>query len=74
LQEKLKIVDATHIIADVAIPNTVELLREGRKKNSSSNQEREKEIEDSFRKILFRARTSSKLNQGRFSQRASFVN
>jgi len=32
LKEKLKIVDATHIIADVAIPNTVELLREGRKR------------------------------------------
>ncbi len=32
LREKLKIVDATHIIADVAIPNTVELLREGRKR------------------------------------------
>jgi len=32
LKEKLKIVDATHIIADVAIPNTVELLKEGRKR------------------------------------------
>jgi len=32
LKEKLKIVDATHIIADVAIPNTVELLREGRER------------------------------------------
>ena len=32
LKEKLKIVDATHIIADVAIPNTVEFLREGRKR------------------------------------------
>jgi len=32
LKEKLKIVDATHIVADVAIPNTVELLREGRER------------------------------------------
>jgi len=32
LKEKLKTIDATHIIADVAIPNTVELLREGRKR------------------------------------------
>lgn len=32
LKEKLKIVDATHIIADVAIPNTVNLLREGRER------------------------------------------
>jgi len=30
LKEKLKIIDATHIIADVAIPNTVNLLKEGR--------------------------------------------
>lgn len=28
----LKILDATHIIADIAIPNTVNLLRQGRKK------------------------------------------
>ena len=32
LKEKFKIVDATHIIADVAISNTVELLREGRER------------------------------------------
>ena len=31
LQEKLKIIDATSIIADVAIPNTVNLLRQGRR-------------------------------------------
>ena len=30
LEERLKAVDATHIVADVAIPNTVNLLREGR--------------------------------------------
>ena len=29
LKERLKAVDATHIVADVAIPNTVNLLREG---------------------------------------------
>jgi len=32
LKERLKIVDATHLIADVAIPNTVNLLRQGRKR------------------------------------------
>lgn len=31
LQERFKIVDATSIIADVAIPNTVNLLRQGRR-------------------------------------------
>ena len=30
LKERLKAIDATHIVADVAIPNTVNLLREGR--------------------------------------------
>ena len=32
IQGNLKILDATHIIADIAIPNTVNLLRQGRKK------------------------------------------
>jgi len=32
LQERLKLIDATHIIADIAIPNTIGLLREGRKR------------------------------------------
>lgn len=31
LAEKLKIIDATSIVADIAIPNTVNLLRQGRK-------------------------------------------
>jgi len=34
LKEKLKIVDATHIIADVAIPNTVELFKMKEEKES----------------------------------------
>lgn len=32
IKGKLKILDATHIIADIAIPNTVNLLRHGRRK------------------------------------------
>ena len=32
LKEKLKTIDAAHIIADVAIPNPVNLLREGRER------------------------------------------
>ena len=32
IKGNLKILDATHIIADIAIPNTVNLLRQGRKK------------------------------------------
>lgn len=32
LEGRVKIVDATHVIADVAIPNTINLLREGRRR------------------------------------------
>ena len=32
LEQRLKIVDATHVVANVAIPNTVNLLREARKR------------------------------------------
>ena len=32
LEHKLKIVDATHVVANVAIPNTVNLLREARRR------------------------------------------
>lgn len=32
LQERLKIVDATHLIADVAVPNAVNLLRQARRR------------------------------------------
>ena len=38
LKEKLKIVDATHIIADVPIPNTVNLLKQGRGRISNRHQ------------------------------------
>ena len=73
LKEKLKIVDATHIIADVAIPNTVELLREGRKRILRAIKKERKKLRISLEEYSPRARTSSKLNQGGFSQRASFV-
>jgi len=32
VKSKLKILDATHIIADIAIPNTVNLIRDGRRR------------------------------------------
>jgi len=32
LKERLKLIDATHIIADVAIPNTTNFLRDGRRR------------------------------------------
>jgi len=42
LQETLKTIDATHIVADVAIPNTVNLLKRRKKKDPSGDREREK--------------------------------
>ncbi len=50
LKEKLKIVDATHIIADVAIPNTVELLREGRKRILKAIKKEKKKFKVSLEK------------------------
>lgn len=44
LEGKLKAIDATHIIADVAIPNTVNLLKEGRGRILRQLEKREKRI------------------------------
>jgi len=52
LQEKLKAVDATHIVADVAIPNTVNLLREGRKRILGQLEQEKKKLDQSLKKYL----------------------
>ena len=52
LQEKLKAVDATHIVADVAIPNTVNLLREGRKRILGQLEQEKKKLDHSLKKYL----------------------
>ena len=52
LKEKLKAVDATHIVADVAIPNTVNLLREGRKRILRQLEKEKKKLDQSLKKYL----------------------
>jgi transposase len=52
LQEKLKAIDATHIIADIAIPNTVNLLREGRKRILRAIEKEKKGLADPLKKYL----------------------
>jgi IS5 family transposase len=52
LKEKLKIIDATSIVADIAIPNTVNLLRQGRrvilKRISRSHPQLAKELSEKY--------------------------
>jgi len=52
LKERLKAVDATHIVADVAIPNTVNLLRKGRKRILGQLQKEKKKLDHSLKKYL----------------------
>jgi len=52
LKERLKIIDATHIIADVAIPNTVNLLREGRKRILRAIEKEKRGLEEPLKKYL----------------------
>lgn len=52
LKGKLKIIDATHIIADVAIPNTVNLLKEGRKRILRAVEKEKKELAESLKRYL----------------------
>ena len=50
LEGKLKLIDATHIIADVAIPNTTKLLQEGRKKVLRAIEREKKKLDDSLKR------------------------
>lgn len=52
LRGKLKVIDATHIIADVAIPNTVNLLKEGRKRILRQLKKEKKELDESLKRYL----------------------
>ena len=52
LKERLKAIDATHIVADVAIPNTVNLLREGRKRVLRQLEKEKKILDQSLKKYL----------------------
>jgi len=52
LKERLKAIDATHIVADVAIPNTVNLLREGRGRILKEVKQETKKLDHSLTKYL----------------------
>jgi len=52
LKERLKAIDATHIVADVAIPSAVNLLREGRKRILRQLGKENKELVDSLKRYL----------------------
>jgi len=52
LKERLKAVDATHIVADVAIPNTVNLLREGRGRILKQLEQERDKLDHSLTKYL----------------------
>ena len=50
LKERLKLIDATHIIADVAIPNTTNLLRDGRKRILKAIKKERKDLNESLKR------------------------
>ena len=52
LEGKLKTIDATHIIADVAIPNTVNLLKQGRGRILRQLEKEKKELDESLKRYL----------------------
>ncbi len=52
LEERLKAIDATHIVADVAIPNTVNLLKEGRGRILEEVEQEIKKLDHSLAKYL----------------------
>ena len=52
LKGKLKLIDATHIIADIAIPNTARLLKEGRNRVLRVIEKEEKKLDDSLKRYL----------------------
>jgi len=66
LKERLKAIDATHIVADVAIPNTVNLLREGRKR-VLGQLEKEKKIKEDLAEELNLSKELIEQVKGKYS-------
>ena len=52
LKERLKLIDATHIIADVAIPNTANLLKDGRRRVLKAIEKEKKGLDESLKRYL----------------------
>lgn len=63
LEEKLKTIDATHIIADVAIPNTVNLLKQGRERIIRAIKKEKKELDESLKRYLPEKEPPQKLSK-----------
>lgn len=63
LEGKLKAIDATHIIADVAIPNTVNLLKEGRGRILRQLEKEKKELDESLKRYLPEKEPPQKLSK-----------
>jgi len=57
LKEKLKAIDTAHTIADVAIPNTIDLLREGRERILRTIEKETGKLEKSLKKYLLKKKT-----------------
>jgi len=57
LKEKLKAIDTAHKIADVAIPNTIDLLREGRERILRTIEKETGKLEKSLKKYLPKKKT-----------------
>lgn len=57
LKEKLKAIDTAHTIADVAIPNTIDLLREGRERILRTIEKEMGKLEKSLKKYLPKKKT-----------------
>lgn len=78
LKERLKIVDATSIDADVAIPNTVNLLRQGRrviiKKIIKNNPQKEGQLEKYFIKERLQEKPKPEELKEEISKTEEFVN
>jgi len=60
LKEKLKAIDATHIIADVAIPNTANLLKDGRRRILKAIEKEKNDLDKSLKKYLPEEKPSGK--------------
>ena len=68
LKGKLKAIDATHIIADVAIPNTVNLLKQGRGRILRQLQKEKKEIDESLKRYLPQDEPPQKLTKEKLAK------
>jgi len=68
LEGKLKAIDATHIIVDVAIPNTANLLKEGGGRILRQLEKEKKELDESLKRYLPEKGPPQKLTKEKLSK------